>query len=66
MSIKKEESHANADYVCMEEAVKAFEKLSRHYCGVRDGDSVAVKQATLARMRVLQWLGHFIEDHPYL
>ena len=63
---KEDTTDLKADCVCMEKVVEAFEQLSRHHCRVHDGDSVAVKQALLARMRVLQWLSHFIEDHPYL
>ena len=59
-------SDLKADYVCMAEAVKAFEKLSRHHSTVYDSDSVARNQGVQARMRVLSWLTHYIQEHPYL
>jgi len=63
---KNKKSDLMEDCACMEKSVKAFEELSRHYCEKHDNDSVAVGQAKQARMRTLQWLCRFIEDHPYL
>jgi len=61
-----EKSDSKAEYTCMEVTVKALEALSRHYCELNSSDSVARKQATNARIRILQWLCNFIENHPYL
>jgi len=63
---KNKKSDLEEDCACMEKCVKAFEELSRHYCEKTSSDSVAISQAKQARIRTLQWLCRFIEDHPYL
>ena len=61
---KKDDLKADQD--CMDQCIAAFKKLSRHHCEIHSSDSVAVKEGTNARHRVLQWLCSFIQEHPYL
>lgn len=66
MTTKDKIRDLEADCVCMGKVIKAFEELSRHHCEINSPDSVAISQATSARSRVLQWVNHYITDHPYL
>jgi len=64
--MKEQISDIKADQNCMSECVKAFEVLSRHYCDdPYSNDSIAVGYAQKARLRVLQWMVSFIQDHPH-
>jgi len=63
---KKKLNDLTAEQKCMTECVAAFEGLSRHHCELHDNDSVAVDEAWQARIRVLQWLASYIQEHKYL
>lgn len=55
-----------ADQNCMSKCVSAFTELSRHHCELHSSDSVAVRHAEEARVRVLQWLAAYLQNHRYL
>ncbi len=56
-----------ADQNCMSKCVEAFITLSRQHCDSPScSDSVAEARAERSRLRVLQWLAAFIQDHKFL
>jgi len=55
----------NVEQKCMTECVTAFEKMARHYCDLDDNDSVARNQGVAAKLRVLQWVAAYLQEHKW-
>lgn len=55
-----------AEQKCMLECVRAFETLERHYCDVDDLCGVSRKLGEAAKIRTINWLVQFLQEHRHL